>query len=422
MENKNGQRLASAVKVIILFGVISLLGDMVYESARGANSQYFNLLSISAAQVGLVFGIGEFLGYFLRLLAGVLSDKSGKHWIFIFVGYGMLLVVPFMGFTMNWNILVILILMERIGKSLRNPAKDTVLSGIAENQVGTGFAFGLQEALDQIGALAGPLIFTSVFFMTGKNGIPEYQLSYKLLFIPFVLLMLFVTHAYRSIKRNNLIADLKKREFCSERLEPTFWIYTAFTFFCTLGFVNFSIIGYHLKVSNLMSDGNITLLYSGAMAVDAIAALLVGKAYDRMKKEKEMKTGGLAVLMAIPFFTLLLPFMTVSSSITLIITGMAIFGVVMGTHETIMRSAIADITPFHKRGTGYGVFNAVYGLAFLIGSALMGWLYDLNQPGNIIAFTCVAEAVAMLLYFKMVHTVKGSVRQKTDYYYDRGSV
>lgn len=406
METKHSRRFTPAVNVIILFGVISLLGDMIYEGARGANSQYFNLLSISATQVGLVFGIGEFLGYFLRLLAGVLSDKSGKHWLFIFVGYGMLLVVPFMGFTMNWNILITLILMERIGKSLRNPAKDTILSGVAENQVGIGFAFGLQEALDQIGALAGPLIFTLVFFIASTNGIAEYQLSYQLLFIPFVLLMLFVVYAYRSIKRGNLIPNLKTKKFSSERLKPIFWIYTAFTVFCTLGFVNFSIIGYHLKANNLMSDGTITLLYAGAMAVDAVAALLVGNAYDRLKKKKAMKTGGLTVLMAIPFITLLLPFMTLSSSITLIVIGMMIFGVVLGTHETIMRSAIADITPFHKRGTSYGVFNAAYGLALLIGSTLMGRLYDLNQTGLIIALTCVAEAVAVLLYFKMVHTVK----------------
>jgi len=406
MESKSVKKFTPAVTVIILFGVISMLGDMVYESARGANSQYFNLLGISAAQVGLVFGIGEFLGYFLRLLAGVLSDKSGKHWIFIFVGYGMLLVVPIMGFTMNWNILIVLILMERIGKSLRNPAKDTILSGVAENQVGTGFAFGLQEALDQVGALTGPLIFTLVFFIAGKNGIAEYQLGYKWLFVPFILLMLFVVYAYRRIKRNNLIQDLKTREFRSERLQPIFWIYTAFTFFCTLGFVNFSIIGYHLKANNLMSDGNITLLYSGAMAVDAVAALLVGKAYDNMKKKTGIKTGGLAVLMAIPFITLLLPFLTISNSTPLIVIGMVIFGVVMGTHETIMRSAVADITPFYKRGTSFGVFNTGYGLALLIGSALMGWLYDMNQIGIIIAFTCVAEAIAVFLYFKMIRTVR----------------
>ena len=414
MSRNSGKRFSPAVTVILLFGIISLLGDMVYESARGANSQYFNLLSVSAAQVGLVFGIGEFLGYFLRLLAGVASDKSGKHWVFIFVGYGMLLVVPLMGFTMNWSILVILILMERIGKALRNPAKDTILSGVAENQVGTGFAFGLQEALDQVGALLGPLIFTLVFSLTNQNGVAQYQLGYKLLFIPFVFLMLFVLYAYRKIKSNGLDSGIDQKEFRSERLKPIFWIYTAFTFFCTLGFVNFSVIGYHLKADRLLSDGNITLLYSGAMAVDALAALIIGKLYDRLKEKTGIKTGGLAVLGAIPFLTLLLPFLTIGSSMALIVIGMMFFGIVMGTHEAIMRSAIADITPFYKRGTSYGIFNTGYGLALFIGSALMGWLYDLNQTGMIMAFTFVAEAIAVFLYFKMIHMVRSSRRQKTD--------
>jgi len=394
--------------VIIIFGIISMMGDVVYESARSANSQYLNLLSISAVQVGLVFGIGEFLGYFLRLVAGVLSDKSGKHWIFMFLGYGMLLVVPLMGFTMKWNILVVLILMERIGKALRNPAKDTILSGVAENQAGVGFAFGLQEALDQIGAFIGPLIFTMVFYFSGKNGIAQYQFGYKSLFIPFVILMLFLIYAYRRIKRDNLIPAVIKKNFHVEHLKPIFGIYTAFTFFCTLGFVNFSTVGYHLKANNLMSDGNITLLYSVAMVVDAATALLVGKAYDRLKIKTGMRTGGLLVLMAIPFITLLLPFLTLSNSTVLIAIGMIVFGIVMGTHETVMRSAIADITPFDKRGTGYGVFNASYGLALLGGAALMGLLYDRNMIGIIIAFTCITELIAIILYFKMNNMVKNS--------------
>ncbi|SCL92466.1 MFS transporter [Sporanaerobacter sp. PP17-6a] len=406
MESK--KRFTPAVTVILLFGIISLLGDVVYESARSVNSQYLNLLGVSAAKVGLVFGIGEFLGYFLRLIAGVWSDKSRKYWMFMFVGYGMLLVVPFMGFTMNWNILVALILMERIGKALRNPAKDTVLSCVAENQVGVGFAFGLQEALDQIGAFAGPLIFTAVFYFTGKNGIAQYQIGYKWLFIAVIFLMLFLTYAYRRVKRDELIPAVAKREFQTEKLKPIFWIYTAFTFFCTLGFVNFSVIGYHLKDKGLMSDGNITLLYSVAMIVDAVTALFIGKAYDRIKAKTGKKTGGLLVLAAIPFITLLLPFLTLSGSIPLIIAGMMIFGIIMGTHETVMRSAIADITPFHKRGTSYGVFNTAYGLALFGGSALMGWVYDLNQTGIIIAFTGVSEVIAVLFYFMMNRMVKTS--------------
>lgn len=406
--NTEKKKIPPAMTVILLFGMISLLGDVVYESARSVNSQYLNLLGISAAKVGLVFGIGEFLGYCLRLLAGVWADKSQKYWAFLFVGYGMLLVVPFMGLTLNWNILVVLILMERIGKALRNPAKDTILSQVAQSQVGVGFAFGLQEALDQIGAFAGPLIFTVVFYFTGKTGVAQYQAGYQWLFAAVLVLMLFLSYAFRRVKRDALIHAAPKREFQAERLKPIFWLYTAFTFFCTLGFVNFSTVGYHLKDKGLMSDGNITLLYAGAMIVDAVTALLVGKAYDRIKTKTRMRTGGLLVLAAIPFITLLLPFLTLSGSTPLIVAGMAVFGVVMGTHETVMRSAIADITPFHKRGTSYGVFNTAYGLALFGGAALMGWLYDLEQTGVIMAFAAVAEAVAMLLYVRMHRMVKAS--------------
>jgi predicted MFS family arabinose efflux permease len=306
-----------------------------------------------------------------------------------------------MGFSLKWNLLIVLILMERIGKALRSPAKDTILSAIADKKVGVGFAFGLQEALDQIGAFIGPLIFTMVFYFSGKNGIAQYQSGYKLLIIPFVILMIVLTLIFCKVNKEQLIPTIKSNEYQSENLQPIFWIYAAFTLFCALGFVNFSIIGYHLKANNLMSDGNITLLYAAAMIVDAAAALLVGNNYDRLKKKTALKTGGLTTLMIIPILTVFLPFLTLSETPLLIITGMMAFGIVMGTHETIMRSAIADITPFRKRGTGYGVFNSVYGFALLSGSALMGWLYDLNQTAIIIGLVCLAEVVALLVFFKM---------------------
>lgn len=403
-------RYTPAITVIIIFGIISMLGDMVYEGARSANSQYLNLLDISAAQVGLVFGIGEFLGYALRLIAGVLSDRTGKYWTFIFIGYGMLIAVPLIGLTLNWNILVVLILMERIGKSLRNPAKDTILSGVAENQVGIGFAFGLQEALDQLGAFAGPLIFTLVFFLAAESGIPQYQYGYKALIIPFIALMLFLIYAYRRIEKNNLLPPSPTKGFLSQSLSPMFWIYAAFTFFTTIGFVNFSVIGYHLKANHLLADGSITLLYAAAMMVDAIAALVVGKAYDTMKERSGKRTGGLLVLLAIPFITALLPLLTLSHSVTLIVIGMGVFGLVLGIHETIMRSAIADLTPFHKRGTSYGVFNTVYGLALLSGAALMGWLYDLGRLESITVFTLLTSIIGIGLFFKMRGMVRAAPR------------
>lgn len=407
--NTTKQRVSPVFTIIILFGLISMFGDIIYESARSANSQYLNLLGVSAAKIGLVFGLGEFLGYFLRLVAGVLSDKSGKHWIFMFIGYGMLIAVPIMGLTLNWNLLFILILLERIGKALRSPAKDTILSKVSEHKVGVGFAFGFQEAIDQIGAFLGPLIFTLIFYVNGKEAVHQYQLGYKVLIIPFLLLMGFLYYVYRRVNQEKLIQLETGKGLQTDKIQPIFWIYTAFTFFCAIGLVNFSVIGYHLKANNLTSDGNITFFYSIAMVIDAATALFVGKAYDQIKKRTGNKTSGLLILMAIPIITLLLPFTTLSSSIPLILVGMIAFGIVIGTHETIMRSSIADITPMNKRGTGYGVFNTVYGLALLGGSSLMGWLYDLNQIGMIIALTFVAEVIALILYFRMNAIVKSVV-------------
>lgn len=400
-------KFSPIITVIIIFGLISMLGDILYESARSANSQYLNLLGISAAKVGLVFGIGEFLGYALRLFAGIMSDKTGKHWFFMFVGYGMLLSVPLIGFTTGWNFLVILILMERIGKALRSPAKDTILSGVAENKVGIGFAFGLQEALDQLGAFLGPLIFfTAVFYFTGKSGIGEYQLGYKLLIIPFIILMLFLYFAYKKITHMKLLPSVQNKDFKNEKLEPIFWSYTLFTFFCTAGFVNFSTIGYHLKATGLMSDGKITLLYSLAMLVDAVVAVIVGKSYDKLKEKTGKKNGGILILMTIPLMTMLLPLLTLKNSTILIAIGMVFFGIVMGMQETVMRSAIADITPYNKRGTGYGIFNSVYGLALLAGSALMGLFYDMKSIQLIIAYNVIMEIIAIAIYIKMNNVIK----------------
>lgn len=168
-----------------------------------------------------------------------------------------------------------------------------------------------------------------------------------------------------------------------EQLKPIFWMYTAFTFFTTVGFVNFSIIGYHLKDRNLLTDGRITMLYAIAMAVDAAMALVTGSLYDRLKKWTGFKSGGMLILLATPLLTILLPIFSLGDRVGLIVIGMVLFGMILGTHETVMRSAIADMTPFDKRGTGYGLFNTSYGLALLAGSALMGLLYDRSQLGLI---------------------------------------
>ena len=226
----------------------------------------------------------------------------------------------------------------------------------------------------------------------------EFQLGYKLLAIPFVVLMLFLVYVWRRVTRLEQEHGGVTPAGEPGKLSRMFWIYSAFTFFTAFGLLNFGIIGYHLKVQSVMSDTMITMLYAGAMGVDALVALLIGRTYDRLKERTGSRTGGILVLLIVPLLTLLLPVHTLSTSVPVVISGMVILGVILGAHETVMRSAIADLSPYKKRGLGFGLFNTFYGLALLAGSALSGLLYDRGLTMVIIILTAVSEGIALVFY------------------------
>ncbi|MGH6852422.1 MAG: MFS transporter, partial [Methylocella sp.] len=142
----------SAIRFIVLLGVVSLFADMTYEGARSVTGPYLGVLGASAAIVGVVAGFGEFLGYALRLVSGYLSDRTGGYWLITIIGYGVnLLAVPLLALTGRWELAVLLIVGERAGKAIRTPARDAMLSH-AGSQTGLGWSFGLHGALDQTGA------------------------------------------------------------------------------------------------------------------------------------------------------------------------------------------------------------------------------------------------------------------------------
>jgi MFS family permease len=396
----------TAIRLILLFGLISLLGDIIYEGARGVNGPYLRTLGASAAIVGLVAGIGELLGYLIRLVSGYFSDKTRAHWFFTIVGYSFLMVIPMLALTGIWQFAAIFMVLERIGKGIRSPAKDTILSQ-ATKQVGTGFGFAIVEFLDQIGATVGPLIFT-FFFMSigpGDKSIIDYQHGYSLMWFPFVILMMVLFTAFFLVKNpEELEKDVVKKPQ-PDRITRTFWLYCIFTFVTTLGFLNFAIIGYHLKANSIVTDAQIPLLYALAMAVDAVIGLVIGKWYDRLKIRYDNEYAGLLLLIILPVLTALIPLFTLSPGLPIIITGVVLWGVVMGTHETIMKAGVADITSIRKRGTGYGIFNMLYGIAIFIGSAAAGFLYDYSLTLLIILMIAV-ELAAVPVFFVLRRHVK----------------
>jgi len=389
-----------AFKIILLFGIVSLFGDLIYEGARSVNGPYLEILGANAVIIGFIAGIGEFLGYGIRIVSGYFSDKTKAYWFFTITGYGLLFTVPLLALAGIWQLAALFIISERIGKALRNPAKDTLLSQ-ATKQVGTGMGFAIVEVLDQIGAILGPLIFAILFFVLGASGkaLSDYQRGYSFFWIPFFLLIIVVFIAYFVYKRDSgKLEQPITTQKTETHFSKIFWLYTLFAFITTFGFINFVLIGYHIKLHAILPDAYIPLLYAIAMGIDAVMALVIGKTYDTLKTKKQNDKAGLLTLLVIPFLSMFIPLLAFSFNSLFIVMSMILWGMIMGTHETVMRSVIADITPLEKRGTGYGVFSTIYGMALFGGSVMVGFLYDFSIP-LLIEITIVVELIAVFFFY-----------------------
>ncbi|MCX8179546.1 MAG: MFS transporter [Candidatus Aenigmarchaeota archaeon] len=384
--------------IILLFGIISLLGDIIYEGARSVNGPYLKLLGANAAIIGFIVGIGELLGYSIRLLVGYVSDKTKTYWLFTILGYSLLVSIPLLALAGNWQLAALLIVLERIGKGIRSPARDTLVSQVTK-KIGTGIGFGITEFLDQIGALIGPLIFVVLFAATQEKTIIDYQRAYSIFWIPFIALMVVLFIAFLKFE------SYKRVKVGEERVSENpkvFWLYSVFTFFTALGFINFAIVGYHLKTNKIVPDMQIPLLYAFAMVVDAIAGLIIGRMYDRMKVKH--KYAELSLLLIVPIFSIATLWIIFSPTLGLVYLAMFFWGIVLGAHETIMKAAIADITSINKRGRSYGVFNAIYGLALFIGSFVAGYLYEVSISWMVLVLTS-AEVVSIIMFFLLKREV-----------------
>lgn len=394
-----------AFQLIILLGIISLLGDIIYEGARSVNGQYLNILGVNAAKVGFIVGFGELLGYLFRLFSGYFADRKKSYWFFTILGYGLLISIPLIALTDTWQIVALLIILERIGKGVRTPARDTIASHAAK-QIGTGYGFGIAEFLDQIGAIIGPLIFAFVFAGIAKsqNIVSTYQRGYSLFWVPFLLLFSVLFFTYFKFKDSQrLETSSQKEEKENLKLTKKFWFYIVFVFITTFGFVNFALVGFHLKKINILSDTFIPILYAFVMGIDAIIGLLIGRIYDSLKNKKKGKEYN--ILLFVPLSAVIVPFFIFSSWRFLIVMGAILLGFGLGIQETIMKAVVADITPITKRSSGYGAFNFSFGIAFFLGSTIAGYLYDYSI--SVLIITLVVIELLAIPVFCLVRKTNG---------------
>lgn len=372
------------MKFVILMGLVSLFADITYEGARSISGAFLATFGISALMLGFFSGIGELFSYSIRIFSGLLADKTRKYWFMTFLGYSMVFAIPAIYFANSWQLVVLLLLLERLGKALRSPSRDALIS-FSTSKIGHGKGFGLHEALDQIGAIIGPIIvFFAIFFGF------SYHESFGFLLIPSFLMIIALF--------------LAKKEYTSEEipykrtsggLDREIYYYMAFSALSLAGFANFQLIAYHFEIRQLFDREIIPILYAIAMGVDALSALIAGRFYDKF---------GLNTLFLIPILTPLSVLFTLSLSP---VFGVVLYGIVLGMQESIARAGVAELSSESRRATSYGIFNAANGLGFFFGGITLGFLYDLSLE-FMFTFSFFVEFIAVLF---LVVTLK-RVRKK----------
>jgi MFS family permease len=360
---------ASAVKFVVLIGVVSLFADMTYEGARSITGPYLAVLGASGTVVGIVAGFGELVGYGLRLVSGYISDRTGRYWAVTLTGYVVnMLAVPLLALAGNWQMAAVLMIAERAGKAVRNPPRDAMLSH-ATQTMGRGWVFGLHEALDQVGAVIGPLIVTVVLYVNGS-----YRTGFAVLLVP-ALLALSVLVAARLLYPQPRDLETILPAIETKGYPRRFSLFITAASLIGAGYVDFPLIAYHFEKASVLSDDMIPIFYAVAMGVDALAALVLGSLFDRK---------GLPVLIYSTVVASFFAPLVFAMGSYLALAGMALWGLGMGAQESIMRAVIAEMIPANRRASAYGIFNAVFGLFWFLGSLLMGVLYDYSMPAVIL--------------------------------------
>jgi predicted MFS family arabinose efflux permease len=374
-----------ALRFVLLIGVVSLFADLTYEGARSITGPFLASLGASGFLVAVVAGAGELLGYGLRIVSGRLSERTHEFWPITLAGYLVqMAAVPALALTQSWPAASVCILLERTGKAIRNPPRDVMLSHAARH-IGYGWAFGVHEALDQMGALLGPL---TVAVIVARRG--SYQTAFAILVVPAILTYAVLLTARRLYPRTE---ELEAR---APRLEPAglppiYWIYLAGAAIVAAGFADFQLIAYHAGRDRALDPLWIPLAYAIAMGVSGLGSLVCGRLFDRV---------GLVVLIPLTIVSAVFAPLVFLGGFWSVLIGCALWGLGMGVHESIVPAAVALMVRPERRPSAYGVFTGVYGLAWFAGSAVMGAIYDRSIIGVVI-FCVVLQLIAVPVLWRV---------------------
>ena len=369
----------AAIRFIICLGIVSLFADMTYEGAYSIIGPFFNELGMSAALVGIISGAGEMIAASLRYFSGRFADRTRAYWQIVFTGYGLnVLVIPALAFVHSWPAAAVLVALERTGKALRGPARDVLLSD-ATKEVGHGFGFGVHTAMDQTGAVLGPLIMAWMVLRLHRFG-PA--------FLPLAVPALLALTALVVAKHYHPAQAEPPKAPQTQALPHVFRTYVIASGLLACGFVDFPLLAYHFEHAGVVTKESIPLLYAFAMGVTGLAGLVLGKLFDR-HGITVLVLGTLVSMLTLPFGFL--------GGYPGAIAAAACWGIGLGAQDATLRAGIAQVVSMNKRGTAFGAFNGVYGVMWFLGSAVMGVLYD-RSPAFLVAFGVAFQVAGAILF------------------------
>ena len=352
----------SALQFVLIIGIANFFADFTYEGARAIVGPFLGSLGASAVIVGFVAGFGELMGYGLRSVSGYFADKSHRHWAFAFLGYAVnMLAVPALALATRWPLASGLVVSERIGRGIRKPTVEAMLS-YAGKSIGAGWVFGLNEALDQAGATIGPLLVALILYLNGG-----FRTGFGVLLIPALLCLATLVAARSLHPRPHELEEGAGHTLATTNLTRAYWIYLAAGSLIAAGFADFALIGFHFHKTNTVPANLIPVFYAVAMASSALASIPLGRLFDRF--------GPNVSLVAFPISAVAAPFVFLGT-FGFALMGMIFWGIGMSAQGSLLQAMLTDVIPPQKRSTAFGLFDTGYGIAWFLGSAVMGLLYD----------------------------------------------
>jgi MFS family permease len=373
---------SAALKFVLMVGVMSFFADFTYEGSRSIIGPYLGLLGAGALAIGVVTGFGELLGYGLRLVSGRGADRSGRHWPITIGGYVLQMsVVPLLALAGTWQVAALLIILERVGKAIRNPPRDAMLAHAAK-EMGYGWGFGVHEALDQFGAMFGPLMVALVLAVTDH----DYKIAFASLAVPAVIMLALLAVARLTYPRPQDL-EAGPAHVTAEGLPRVFWVYLAAAALVGAGFADFPIIAYHFQRAGTTPAAATPIFYAVAMAVSGAGSLVFGRLFDRF---------GMGLLIPLTLVAALYAPLAFLGGFWTGLVGISFWGLGMGVHESIIPAAVAPMVARNRRASAYGLFTGAYGIAWFAGSAAIGALFSVSLAA-VVAFALVVQVAAVPL-------------------------